>query len=244
MQRLGWFLGGEEGLHALTEALSLPSERSGFAMAFVHVTDDAALQHMGAALHLAEQRGVPVIRASENKATGLPDFDLAVITGDASCPLASGWPLLRLSHAPPERNGATETEEIWTAMDDRVSAYTIYLLVCLPEGGAASIATSCRFGLQGRDWDSLWRQFFIKLKNEDMEEIKLMGAEEPLFHHIQSESRRREVPLLGLTAKLFEEGMVSIKEGKLMRDGAPLERGLDLSAAVENALLKGEFVVD
>jgi hypothetical protein len=199
---------------------------------------------MGAALQAAKERGVPILRASEDKATSLPDFDLAVVTGDASCPIAASWPILRLSHAAPERPGATEAEEIWMAMEDRATAYTIHLLACLPQGGAESIATSCRFSTQGRDWEPLWRQFFIKLKNEEMEEIKLVGAEEPLFRHIQSESRRREVPLIGLTAKLFEEGMVTIKEGKLMRDGAPQERGLDLSAAVENALVKGGFVVD
>jgi hypothetical protein len=242
MQRLGWFLGGEDGMQALTEALSLPSERSGFTLAFVYLTDDAALPHMGAALQAAKERGVPILRASEDNETSLPDFDLAVVTGDASYPTTA--PMLRLSHAPPERNGASEAEEIWRAMEDRASAYTVNLLVDLPQGGAASIATSCRFALQGREWDPLWRQFFIKLKNEDMEEIKLMGEDEPLFRHIQNESRKHEVPLIGITAKLFEEGMASIIEGKLMRDGAPQERGLDLSAAVESALVKGGFAVD
>lgn len=241
MQRLGWFLAGEDGVQALTDAVALPAERSGFTVAFVYLANDAVLKTLGGFPH-AEEKGVPIIRASEGNAANLPDFDLGIVAGAASCPMAVG-PVLILSHAPPERNGATQAEEIWRAMEERASSFTVYLLVCLPDGTPA-IATSCRFSLQERDWEPLWRQFYIKLKNESMEEIALMGTDEMLFRRIQSESRRREVSLIALSAKLFDEDMASIKDGKLMRDGAPQERGLDLSAAVESALAQGRFTVD
>lgn len=172
-------------------------------------------------------------------------FDLGVLAGymlwmdNESCQMYS---LVNLHPAMPGGPKGTWQEVIWKLIGTKADRQGAMIHLCTPDWDEGPALTYCGFSLRTRKYNKLWSWMELKLKKKTLEQIKAEeGENEPLFRQIRKDGELRELPLITYSIKLFAEGRVEIRNGKLYEGGKLLGNPYDLSRSVDEAVKSKEF---
>jgi phosphoribosylglycinamide formyltransferase-1 len=146
---------------------------------------------------------------------------------------------LNLHPAVPGGPQGTWQEVMWQLMAQGAREAGAMMHLATPELDAGPPVTYFRFSLSGPEFEPLWEQFRLKLRQQTLSDLRLReGEAEPLFAKIRAEELRREFPLILLTLKAVAEGTVRLTPRGPEAGGRLLSAGLDLTSEVEDFLKK------
>lgn len=166
----------------------------------------------------------------------LPPFDIGMLAGYmliTTEELCERYPLLNLHPAAPGQPAGTWQEVIWQLIAERAAYSGARIHLATTELDAGPIVTYCTYRLRGPGIDELWRDVAC----QTLEAARASKGEElPLFKEIRRRGAARELPLVVETLRAFADGRLRIVGGRPVRDGEPIQGGLDLTEQVEAAL--------
>jgi phosphoribosylglycinamide formyltransferase-1 len=149
------------------------------------------------------------------------------------------FPIINLHPAAPKGPKGTWQEVIWTLIEKRdVQTGVMMHLVTkdLDEGPPVTYVT---FPIRGSQFDPLWKDVDLKLKNRSFQQwVKEEGENNPLFKEIRREGVRRELPLIMMALKTLAEKRVRVEMGKILDEKGNEIGGFCLNKEVEEYLLK------
>jgi len=129
-----------------------------------------------------------------------------LILGSEFC---HSFPVFNLHPAAPGGPRGTWQEVIWQLIKERAGETGIMIHRVTPELDAGPAVTYCTFSLKGEGFDHLWEKMEVKLKTRNLSQIQQEeGEKEPLFLAIREEQKKREIPLILTTLKLFTRGEI------------------------------------
>jgi phosphoribosylglycinamide formyltransferase 1 len=147
---------------------------------------------------------------------------------------------LNLHPAVPGGPKGTWQEVMWQIMAAGAREAGGMMHLATPELDMGPPVAYFRFALTGPEFDPLWEQFAVKLKQHSLEEIQAReGEAEPLLACIRAAELRREFPLILLTLKNLAEGRFKLTPGGVYADGRHLPQGLEVTVQVEEYLSRG-----
>jgi phosphoribosylglycinamide formyltransferase-1 len=150
--------------------------------------------------------------------------------------------LLNLHPALPGGPKGTWQEVIYKIIATRPERHGSMVHLCQPDSDKGPAVAFCSFSLLAPEYVRLWTDMdqrhgsssFDLLSKEEMEN-------EELFLRLRKDGERRELPLLTYAIKMFADGLVTVRNGKLYEDGKPLAGAYNLTEAVDRAIASGEF---
>lgn len=166
--------------------------------------------------------------------------DLGILAGymlwmdDETC---RTYDMLNLHPALPDGPKGTWEEVIWSLIRDRGTSQGAMMHLCTEEWDRGAALTYCGFPIRGDGYDVLWSDLERKLEGSDLDAvIASEGTGEPLFKRIRDDGAKRELPLIVSTIKLFTDGTVELRDGRLYRNGRRLDGPYDLTEEVDGSI--------
>lgn len=92
------------------------------------------------------------------------------------------------------------------------------------------VISYCRFPIQGPEWAPLWEDWKRDISPESTREER---ESHPLFRKIRLVGEVRELPLLSSAIKELAFGNIEIRDKQIFVGGQLMERGVDLTDAIE-----------
>ena len=149
---------------------------------------------------------------------------------------------LNLCPSLPGGPSGTEREVIWQVIAQRAGRHGAMVLLCSPEKEEGTPVSCCSFPIQTPDYKPLWERFDSAIGRNGSETISKDEAEaSDLFQRIRQDVRARELPLLTYTLKMFADGSLKIVNGRLHEEDRLRKSAFDLTAAVDEAIVKRDF---
>jgi len=160
-----------------------------------------------------------------------------LIVGDEMC---RKYDMINLHPAEPGGPKGTWQEVIWELIRRRADRTGVMMHLVTEQLDEGPPVTYCTFPIRGGAFDPLWEEMERKLREKPLEQIiREEGETEPLFSEIRRQGVKRELPLIVQTLRAFAKGEVEIRERRPVSGGRFLERGYDLTEAVERAVREG-----
>lgn len=161
-----------------------------------------------------------------------------LITGDELC---KKYTMINLHPAEPGGPTGTWQEVIWNLLKTRADRTGVMMHLVTEILDRGPPLTFCTFPIRCGKFDSLWKDFEKKLKENSLEDIiEKEGESEPLFAEIRKEGVRRELPLIIQTIKEFAEERIEIVDRKIVAEGKVISGAYDLTDKIEKLLMEGD----
>jgi len=172
------------------------------------------------------------------EALGPRDWDVGVLAGYmliATEPLVRLRPLLNLHPAAPDGPAGTWQDVIWELLATHAKHSGVRIHLGTLELDAGPVVSYCTFPIHDDALAPLWRE----IEGRDIAALRMQEGEAcALFRAIRQRGAARELPLLIETLRLLAAGAVRLTlDGILDRTGGPLAAPIDLTPAVERAVV-------
>lgn len=166
-------------------------------------------------------------------------FDVGMLAGymliftDEPCRC---FPLLNLHPAAPGGPVGMWQEVVWELIRSRQETSGNHIFRCTPELDRGPAVGYSLFPIRDAASEPLWRE----TEDRDLDAlIATEGEENPLFQEIRRRGSLREMPLVVETLRAIADGSLRVEGGRVLdAGGRELPRGLDLTDAVEAALVE------
>ena len=163
-------------------------------------------------------------------------FDIGVLGGYmliVTEELCDRYPLLNLHPAAPGGPDGVWQEVIWQLIREGATESGIQIQQATPDVDRGPVVSYCLFPIHDAATALLWESIHGRTVRELRAEA---GEELPLFHEIRRRSLDREGPLLVETLRAFAIGRLHFVNRRVYDGDRELERGLDLTVEVEEAV--------
>lgn len=151
--------------------------------------------------------------------------------------LCEAFPIINLHPAAPKGPKGTWQEVVWTLIERREARTGVMMHLVTKDLDEGPPITFVTFPIQGRDFDRLWEDLDVKLKNHSFHGlIREEGEDNPLFKEIRRHGVRRELPLIVMTLKALSEKRVRVEKGKVLDERRREIEGVCLNEGVERFL--------
>jgi phosphoribosylglycinamide formyltransferase-1 len=150
--------------------------------------------------------------------------------------------MLQLCPTLPNGPMGTAKEAVWQIISQRAGRHGTMMLLCSPEQEEGIPLSCCSFPIQTPDYKPLWEQFDAAVGRRAFETISKDEVEASvLFQRIQSDARKRELPLLANTIKLLADGSVKIVNGRVHEEDRLRKNAYDLTEVIDQAIANGDI---
>lgn len=158
-----------------------------------------------------------------------------LIVGEEMC---HTYDLINLHPAAPNGPAGTWQEVIWKLMEERASESGVMMHLVTPELDKGPRLTYCMFPIRDTATNPLWDDYERALKENNGLEmiIRKEGEKNPLFKEIRRRGVMREIPLIVQTLKILSEGIIVIKDKKVMADNKLCHEPYCLTEAIEASI--------
>jgi len=178
----------------------------------------------------------------------LQDFpmDAIVLAGYmliVSGPFCEAFSMVNLHPAAPGGPKGTWQEVIWRLIQKRATETGVMMHLVTKDLDEGPPITFVTFPIRSADFDPLWKDLDLKLKNRSFQRLmKEEGEGNPLFKEIRRQGVRRELPLIVMTLKALSENRVRIERGRILDQKGKEVDGICLNEEVEEYLLKSSEI--
>jgi phosphoribosylglycinamide formyltransferase-1 len=172
-------------------------------------------------------------------------FELGVLAGYAlgmDSDTCTRFDLLNLHPALPGGPSGSKQEVIHRIIATGSDRHGAMMHLRKPDREEGPALTFCSFSLSTPEYKKLWQEQDAKIGKLSVDLLPKDEIEAgPLFKRMRADGEKRELPLVTFTIKLFADGSVTVRNGKLYEEGRPLSGPYDLTLAVDEAIARGEF---
>jgi len=172
-------------------------------------------------------------------------FDLGILAGYnlwVDSDTCARFDLLNLHPALPGGPSGSKQEVIHRIIATGSDRHGAMMHLRKPDREEGPALTFCSFSLSTPEYKKLWQEQDAKIGKLTVDLLPKDEIEAgPLFRRMRADGEKRELPLVTFTIKLFADGSVTVRNGKLYEEGRPLSGPYDLTPAVDEAIARGEF---
>jgi len=168
----------------------------------------------------------------------LPSVDLVVMAGYMLIigdPELEGLDMVNIHPALPWGPKGTWQEVIHQLIAQEAQEQGIMVHLVTKALDRGPVISYCRFPIQGREWDLLWKQWKRDIKPDTSLEAR---ENQPLFKKIRNEGEIRELPLLRGAIRELAYGNVNVRDKKVWAAGQQLQQGVDLTPTIEEIVAR------
>ncbi|MCA1959364.1 MAG: hypothetical protein LDL33_01110 [Desulfomonile sp.] len=167
------------------------------------------------------------------KVVGRDSADIVVMAGYMLIiggPELRGLELVNIHPALPWGPRGTWQEVIHQLIEEQAQEQGIMVHLVTKTLDRGPVISYCRFPIRGEGWDHLWQEWDRDITPDSPREER---ESHPLFRKIRFVGEVRELPLLSGAIRELALGNITIRNKQIFIGGIIQEKGVDLSAAIE-----------